>query len=277
MLMLGHVPLFQCEADDGNTCASTWEFALQLIAVLAFLLPLGVYCLLLASINRRGKPLMVSGAVDSIGLLFACSGFMIVTLPMLFAELYLRSFGPSNVAHLLVFWIRNWLMLLAYFLIVMSAATLMILWRTHKTMIYNVDAEQFTGVLERTLAQLGLGATQNKPRLIVAPLPRLSPPESTAITESTAPNPVAPPPPDDRYAELIVEAFPSMCHVTLHWDNYGEATRQQIEDELARALDPAAPMDNAAAGWFLSISGLLFGVIVMAVVTAAFLMVFAKQ
>lgn len=251
---------------------------MPLIAVLAFLLPVGVYCLILAAINRRSSPVVVSGAVDSIGLLFACSGFTVVTVPMLFGELYLRNLGvSSDIEHFFVFFVRSWIVMLAYYLMLMTSASLMILWRVHKTMIYNVDVEQFSGLLQRTLTQLGLGTTTQKPRLIITALAPAAGPESTAITEA----PPSPAPgaslPDGRYAELVVESFPSMCHITLHWDNYASHTRQQIEEELARTLEPAAPMDNAAAGWFLSVSGLIFGVVVMAVVTAAFLMVFFKR
>lgn len=243
--------------------------------MLAFLLPVGVYCLLLASINRRGKPVIVSGALDSISLLFACSGFMVATVPMLVAELYLRSLGVSSDLHNSVILVpRSWLILLAYYLMLLTAATLMILWRTHKTMIYNVDAAQFSIVLERTLAGLGLGATANKPRLIITTATPTHEASSTAITETSPP--IASPP-DGRYAELLVETFPSMCHVTLHWDNYAAETRVQIEEELTKTLDPAAPMDNAAAGWFLSISGLICGVVVMVIAMAAFMILFSNR
>ena len=47
------------------------ELELALCALLAFLLPVAIYCFILAILNRRGKPLLVSGVWDSVGLLFA--------------------------------------------------------------------------------------------------------------------------------------------------------------------------------------------------------------
>ena len=43
----------------------------------AFFVPLAVYLLVLGHINRRPRPVLVSGAVDFIGLLFAGSGFLL--------------------------------------------------------------------------------------------------------------------------------------------------------------------------------------------------------
>jgi hypothetical protein len=68
-----------------------------------------------------------------------------------------------------------------------------------------------------------------------------------------------------RSAELRVETFPSMCHVTLHWDIYTPEIRREVEAELEKVLTLAAPEDNPSAGWFLSVSGLIFGILFMIV------------
>src|SRR5207253_8850992 len=53
----------------------------QALIIVAYLLPLAVYCLVLGFINRRRHPLMVAGAWDFAGLLFAASGFLAFGLP----------------------------------------------------------------------------------------------------------------------------------------------------------------------------------------------------
>ncbi|MBI2805501.1 MAG: hypothetical protein HYX68_11035 [Planctomycetes bacterium] len=248
---------------------------LGFFALLAFLLPIGVYCSILASINRRNKPLLVGGAWDSVGLLFACAGFFVVTVPMLFSEFYARAITGQQADHFLSTWTQHWILWLIYTLMLLTGSALILLWRAHKTMIYNVDTQQFGKVLEQTFTAVGLIATPQKPRLILTPSLATSSQESTGITEA-APKPASPAT-DHRYAEVSVETFAAMCHVTLHWDNYLPEVRHEIEQELQKTLELAAPMENPAAGWFLSISGLIFGVLTMIVLAVAFLVFFPRR
>lgn len=252
------------------------EIALPFCAVLALLLPIGSYCLILAVFHRRGKPLIVSGAWDAVGLLLAGGGFFLVTLPILFTEFYLRTLGADAGDRLMGVWMRHWLLWLIYFLMLISGSSLMILWRTHKTMIYNVDAAQLPKAMERALALVNLTAVIDRQRMILTP--RVQTPEltDTGIPETTPrPEPVAGAA-DHRYAELVVESFPAMAHVTLHWDNYAPEVRAEIERELDVTLELAAPLDNPAAGWFLSISGLVLGVVIMIFLAVGFLLVFSR-
>lgn len=246
-----------------------YEFAqdllLALCALLAFLLPVGFYCLVLAAINRRGKPLLVGGRLDCVGLLFALAGFFLATGPMLLSEFYRRVLSVD---------LWHWVLWLAYFFFLISGSALMLVWRTHKTIVYNVDAELFPKSLEIALANLGLGTEKRNERLIISAQPHSAANESTGITEAT-PKP-APPVDDMRYAELNVDIFPSMCNVTLHWHNYRPEVRRQIETELDRCLEAAAPLENPAAGWFLNISGMIFGTLFM-VVVAFIVLVFLAQ
>ena len=237
-------------------------------AVLAFLIPLGIYCLILASINRRSQPMIVSGVWDSLGLMFAVSGFLFITLPMLFSEFCLRTLDVPIAEHLFGTWLRYAILWGVYLLLLGSGGALMVLWRAHKTIIYNVDCDLFPKFLERTLAVVGLAMTVERRRLV---LTRVENADSTAIMEAT-PRPDEPP-----FAELAVESFPSMCNVTLHWDKYVPEVRQQVEQELGKHLITAAPLDNAAAGWFLSVSGLLSGAIVMIAMAVIYLVVFTRR
>jgi hypothetical protein len=251
------------------------EFELALCALLAFLFPVAIYCLILATINRRVKPLIVSGVWDSVGLLCAVGGFFLVTVPMLITEFYRRAFTSEDAESFLTLWLQQWTLWLIYYLLLISGSSLMTLWRTHKTSIYNVDTELFAKVLEQTCAALGLAMTANRARLVLTPAPRIELSESTAISVS-APKPLLDPQ-DRRHAELEIESFPSMCHVTLHWDNYSLEVRRQIEAELDKSLEAAAPLENPATGWLLNISGMIFGALLMVALAAVVVHIFFNR
>jgi hypothetical protein len=251
------------------------NFAFAISALLAFLVPIGFYCLIIGSINRRPRPLMVSGVWDAVGLLFAVSGFFLATMPMLMSVFYMRAYdaAPDEILGL---WMSQWAMWLVYFLFLISGAALMILWRWHKTMIYNVDAELFPKVLDQALARAGVGSAADHGRLVLTPLPRTENVESTAVT-AAPPTPAPPVAAPTRCAELQVDSFASLCHVTLHWDNYAPEVRQQIERELDKCLEGAAPLENPSTGWFLNISGMIFGTLLMVIVAVIILMVFGRR
>jgi hypothetical protein len=243
------------------------RIALAVCALLAFLLPVGFYCLILASINRRPRPLLVSGLWDAIGLLFAVSGFFLVTMPMLFSEFLARAVLTEGIESPLGHWLQHWIMYVAYFLCLMCGSVFLISLRTRKTMIYNVDAEQFPKALELTLAGIGLSGQRDHQRLILTP--SIAAREGAAFTETPAATVAA----DQRHAELSLESFAAMCHVTLNWKKCTPALREQIETELNKNLESAAPLENPAAGWFLNISGMIFGTLLMAVLTFVVLVV----
>src|SRR5688572_316756 len=85
------------------------KIALAIIALLAFLVPVGTYCLILATINRRSRPLFVSGLWDAVGLLFATSGFFLVGVPMLLTEFFNRTMGIVLQDTLWSAWLQYWL------------------------------------------------------------------------------------------------------------------------------------------------------------------------
>lgn len=229
--------------------------------MLAFLFPIAVYCLILASINRRSRPLFVSGMWDAVGLLFAVAGFFLATVPMLITEFYRRVYTSEGPDKFFALWLLHWAAWLIYYLLLFSGSALMILWRFNKTSIYNVDPEHFPRALEQTCAAIGLNMAANKERIVFAPGPLPQEADSTAIMES-APKPAFDPN-DRRHAELEVESFPSACHLTLHWVSDTPDVRRQIEAELAKSLESAAPLENPAAGWLLNISGMIFGALLM--------------
>jgi hypothetical protein len=264
------------------------DIAMAICALLAFLIPVGFYCLILASVNRRSKPMMVSGVWDSVGLLFAVSGFFLATVPMLVSKFYTRVFDFDN--HFFSLWLQHWLLLFVYFTLLVSASVFMIIWRSRKTMIYNVDLELFPKALERAFANAGVYISMRKhQRLILTPASPSENPINTAITQTAPPSSLAPPPPGNRgwgegavaedfhYAEVEIETFPSMRHITLHWVYCPPAIRRRLETVLTTSLESAAPLVNPAAGWFLNISGLIFGTLLMVVLTFVILIMTAQR
>jgi hypothetical protein len=147
------------------------KIALAIIALLAFLVPVGTYCLILATINRRSRPLFVSGLWDAVGLLFATSGFFLVGVPMLLTEFFNRTMGIVVQDTLWSAWLQYWLVWLVYFLLLGTGAALMLLTRTRKTLIYNIDADLFDKGLETALAGLGLAGAQERGRLVLTAAP----------------------------------------------------------------------------------------------------------
>src|SRR5262249_13334789 len=198
------------------------------------------------------------------------AGFFLATVPMLITEFYRRAFIADESDHFFGLLLQHWILWIIYFLLLISGSVLMILWRMHKTMIYNVDPELFPEGRGRTFTAIGMGMPARLDRLMLPPAPRSDNPESTAITESATP---AADPNDSRYGELAIESFPSMCHVTLHWDNYTPELRRQVETELQKCLEAAAPLDNPAAGWFLNLSGMIFGALIVVAVAEVLLIV----
>jgi hypothetical protein len=232
-------------------------------ALLLFLFPLGLYCLVLAHVNRRERPLLFSGMWDVVLMLAGGAGFFLVLIPVLLVELYQRSvLGPGNAgdtfARLFVRWGLLWLL---YYVTLIGGALALISWRRHKTVIYNVDTDLFPAAFAQAARLAGLeyhGYPGHPERIILT----LNPPLPTAV--STEPLPAFPP--LRREVALVnLEFFPAGCHVTIHWEQYEPALRRVIEQNLDKILEQARPTDNPLAGWFLVISGLIFGLIALVV------------
>src|SRR6516162_9066112 len=117
---------------------------------LIFLFPIAVYCLILAVINRRQHPVMVSGIWDTVGLLLAASGALLAGVPGILAILYLRlgrtpfDSEPATDAELTV-----WLL---YYVLVAAGAVFLLWIRRHKTVIYNVGPKQWELVFAHVLS-----------------------------------------------------------------------------------------------------------------------------
>jgi hypothetical protein len=138
------------------------------------LLPLAVYVFVLAQLNRRRHPVMVSGVWDFAGVLFALSGFLLLGGPFILA-----SFNQDWRD----FWIRSplrateglseewWYLRLAiwgfYFLAIAGGSALLLRWRSYVTCVYNVDPEALDQSLAEALDRLQLPWKRSRNRVFI--------------------------------------------------------------------------------------------------------------
>jgi hypothetical protein len=255
---------------------------------LAFFLPLGVYLLVLGSLNRRRHPVLVRGVWDFIGILFAASGFLLFGGPAIFSS---RSEGWRT------FWMLGqggvdelgggpefWVFVSALYFFVVVAAAAFFLWRQRPlTSVYNVEP----GMVEQALAETCEGRGLNPVRsgnlfLFGAPAELFGGPRGANGTGiQAAPYPPLPARPADepgRPAErtavtsvrpavevlgqtvvLEVEPFPFLHHVTLRWDPADAPLRAELEQELARRLAARRVPPNEVGAWLTVIGCGLLG------------------
>jgi hypothetical protein len=245
------------------------------LILLAFFLPLAMYVLILGTINRRRHPLMVYGPWDFAGILFAASGFLLFGGPGVISVLNeswrdALIFGPNSSSSATAagsLWLFGYFLLAVYFVVVVAGAGYF-LWRARiQTSIYNVDLETVQLALDRIYQRLGLrpmrsgdmyyfgmtgsGRTDDQstkhgegPQGI-----QTTAPAATTVRMQTPlgiPNVI-----------LEIEAFRSMCHVTLRWNPVHSVLRQAIERELDRELSETSS-NNSLGAWLTLGSCALF-------------------
>lgn len=238
--------------------------------LLFFFLPISIYCVALASINRRLRPVIVSGSWDCVGLLFAASGFFLVVIPGILMVLYARNVrnlpltAPGDVSALWRVVAEWWAVWGLYYLTLVLGAVLAVWYQGRTTVIYNIDPQSWEQVFAAVLNRLGLeqmrcgkkimlgAAHQHEEEALVAP--GCFRPPSTAAHISSEP-----------LAVLRADVMPNLCNVSLRWDDAAEL-RQAVEAELTRSLRQLTTADNPAAGWLMGIGGSLLSVIVFVMV-----------
>ncbi len=232
-----------------------------LFLILVSLVPLAVYCLILALINRRPQPVLVRGTWDCAGLVFAGSGFLLVAAPAVLKDLYdkiLRNVPLTEqkfVEALANIWLQWWGITLGYYLVLVAGIAFLLWTRRHKTIIYNVDVDKLQALLVRTLrpgpVPLAVAGQDHFRDLAQAADGR---PASRSVGQILA---------NQNLVE--VDSFAPLGNVTLHWHQAGRERRQELEEELARHLDEARLLDNPVATWLMGIAGALFSVIFLLV------------
>lgn len=232
---------------------------------LTFIIPLALYCLVLTALNRKRHAVLMPGPWDFAGVLFAASGFLLFGGPAILTGMYEQwrlSWLLGQARYLQGigedwhFWVRLWL---GYFALVVVIAAVVLWRRRAQTSIYNVDPEVLINVLPQVMERLGLEWVPSGPSgllLRYRPVPPNSHPQPKGPRSgSLVPGETSS---DHPWSQLVVEPFPAMHHVTLHWRAHEPALRPQIEMELAKALAQIPTQPNSLAGWLLLISLGLF-------------------
>jgi hypothetical protein len=230
------------------------------VIFVVFLLPLGVYLLVLAHINRQPRPVFVSGTWDFVGILFAASGFLLFGGPAVLSAVsenwrmfWLLGDTAAARASLLGQW-SFWLTLsVVYFVLVVGGSAVILLRQRPLTSIYNVEPDLVEGALEEVCQQLGLAPIRSgglfvfgltleqldvgpdAPGGIQAPhaLPYLAPQaEARPVERPAGPGEEL----VGQSAVLEVEPFGLLRHVTLRWEPHDSPLRPVIEAELRRRL-----------------------------------------
>lgn len=230
-------------------------------ALLMFLLPLAAYLIVLATINRRDHPTMVSGSWDCLGMLLGASGALLGVGPMLMAMLYRRGvIDPENpLPDFETVWVRHALLWVLYYILVFALCVALIRWRCGKTIIYNVDfarlQERIVGVFhERGMQCQTLGG-----HLTVTRDEEAARDEAFANLPGSMPHRRRP-----IVSELRMEWFPAMRHVTLHWDSAEPGLREEAENALRKTLSEAKVDANPAIGLLMAVSGAIMGAVMVA-------------
>ena len=238
---------------------------------LAFFLPLSIYLLILGSINRRRHPVMVSGVIDFIGILFAASGFLIFTGPGILSSLYERwrwfwlvGQRPNSTSE--GFW-QFWMFLtVLYFFVVVAGAALVFRAQRHLTSIYNADPELMQRCLVQVCEQMGLDPARSGNLFVFGVEPAVKTAASNGDGIKSTPVPTLAGPTNAILQEtsvLEIESFARFRHVTLRWDPADSFLRREVEAGLQRLLADV-PVETTELGIWLTMIGVtMFGLTVI--------------
>ena len=86
---------------------------------------------------------------------------------------------------------------------------------------------------------------------------------SVEITVLGAPPALAAEQPRRLTGAVEIDRFDPLRHVTLQWFVDDRAVRNQVETDLQARLDEATTPENPAATWFMGLSGMLFGLVIL--------------
>jgi hypothetical protein len=222
------------------------------------LMPLSLYCLALAGINRRPSPTLVSGAADFAWAVVAVSGFLIVGGPAALASIHdawrrgvhRGSFEAVGAAVLGADW--PWLLLwAAYFAAVVIAVVVGFRRRRAWSVLYNIDSASAILALTDSCRRLGIAIERRGGRIVLDKA--------------------------GRPAELELRTAPVLRSVTLKWLDDPLAIRGMVEEELQRRLETTAVPVNPIASWLTAVATALFIVQVVAFAMLVLFLYYARQ
>ena len=260
-----------------------------MLLLLFFLFPLALYLLILGLVNRRRHALVVPGTWDFVGVLCACSGFILAGTTFLLSSLSDRwrmfwLFGDRRQLHEFGNAGRLWFLLfVALGAVALVTVTLWVLWRRKRmTVIYNTEPAVFEDALAQALDSKGFSwsRTGNRVAIVRQADNTASAREAVLVIEDASAilgMPLVAPVqaardagPQDEAAFLDLDVSPLLRNVTLCWtassDEAEWAVRQEVEVEVGRVLAEVRTAPNPVAGWLLSVGVVLLGVCFLLIV-----------
>jgi hypothetical protein len=248
---------------------------------------------------------MISGTWDFAGLLFAISGFLLVTGPVMaslfyrqgLSSFFLRGLGqalPNDLINIVGDRIVYWS---CYYGVIVVGAIGLLWWRRNSTVIYNVVQGSFEPIFFGVLQQQQIAFQRRGQRVYLAP----DAPADTQVGQhwqdaagggqaeihiraAGANNPGLPRSvrglgtPSASSIWVSLDAFAMLSNVTLHWHGpSAHEFRERIEPALHKALNNVVTEENAVSGWLLGISGLLFLVMIFSTALVILSTIFSAQ
>lgn len=224
----------------------------------ACLFPLATYCLVLAGLNGRRRPIVVAGTADFAGLLAGTSGFLIVGGPLILVgihETWRRQALRGTLADIRAAlaqppgpWLLVWV---TYFVLVVAGVVWLAIRRRSVAVIYNIDPTDAQKLLPDLLTRSGLPWTRRGGTYSIG-FPESGPSLSSIV--GTEAIPVL----RGERAVLDVTVVPGMRHVTLRWRLASADLRGRVEDELRTAVTALDAPYNPIAGWLIAAATGLF-------------------
>jgi hypothetical protein len=261
----------------------------SLLSGLVMLFPIGIYCLVLARLNRRPHPFLVTGIHDAAGLLLALSGVLFFIGPSMLTGFNYRPRDIWLYNHYSAlkglgrqwWWVGQLSLWLLYGVVVLGGCYFFLRTRRRVTAVYNVEASALEVVLAGVLDRLGLEWSQAGNRIFFRARPafpetaRREPVPAPHSVDRSAPTLIPngrarvprPASPGEGQAALAcwgpvglleLNHWPRLRHVTLHWSPEAEPWRGCVEAELAFALEEVWTRANPAGTWLMAVSAVLF-------------------
>lgn len=245
----------------------------QIFFFLVFLFPVATYLATLSAINRREHPFMISGVWDSVGLVMACSGFLVGAGPAILSAFYdenvriLLTQDPANPLNDF-FWGQWWLFWGLYYGIVIAGSAGLLYLRRNSTVIYNIEPRVLDGALTQVFERLGLAwsrqgntiflrrpATVAAEEKIVEERIQANPVPNQSVVEGVAAKAVAHPAGE---MTLHVDTFPALYNATLRWSGPAQDLREDIVADLYNVFETAHTRGNPCSGWFFGIACVMY-------------------
>lgn len=250
--------------------------------------------------------MLVPGAWDFAGVLFAASGFLLLGGPVILNGLYegrrfswllgRLQFMPHLGEDEWYFWVSVWAF---YYLAVIGGAALLLWARSHTTSVYNADTELLERGLKLAAKRLGLTISRFGNRFILTLQPEhLEGPNGSAPTTNlpiiqrvlnvtrpsqARPSTLAPSletgaesQPSSSTLALDLEPFHAARHVLMVWHMAPRSLRRQLEMELEIFLEQVRVPPSPAAVWLLLAASIFLGMIFLGLV-AFFALLFLSR